>query len=46
MFIETRNARQCRSHFQKAIKKFSTINKMKNYHKKLIGERAFEAKME
>jgi hypothetical protein len=44
-YISTRNPRQCRSHFQKAIKKFSTIVKLRNFYRNLIGSDEFAAQL-
>ena len=46
MFLQSRSPRQCRSHFQKLIKKFGTVFQMKKYYRDLIGHRNFDQILE
>ena len=41
-FLQSRSARQCRSHFQKLIKKFGTVFQMKKHYRDLVGHQKFD----
>jgi hypothetical protein len=41
LFLETRNAIQCRSHHQKQLNKFKNITKIVRKFKKMYGEEKF-----